>query len=125
MLKLKLDSIGLTERLKRRLASRGNFQSDSINYIELYASIADKELVLLVIWIAIAFGWEIHLVDVKYGIFHDILRDTDKIWIKLPNCAGFTDENKIMRLIKSIYCLRKVPKLRYQWLLDNKQWSMQ
>lgn len=53
--------------------SCGSSQSHWVYYLDLYASVTCIELVLLLISISIAWGCEMHLIDVNGAFLHEAL----------------------------------------------------
>lgn len=86
-----------------------------MDYLELYEPVAHIELVRTMLAVATAKGWEVHQVDVKGAFLHAKLPESDRIWVKLPTVEGLSSVcGKSLQLQKSLYVLRKAPKLWYE-----------
>lgn len=117
-LKLKRDKNGNPARYKGRVVAHGNHQDTStILPSELYVPVACINLVLLLLTIGLAFGWDIQHVHVKGAFLYSILPAGTHIWIRLPKIQGVKwTEGRIVKLRKSLYGLKQAPVLWYKHL---------
>ena len=117
ILKMKRDSDGKPARLKARLFALGNYQDEFGNIVELYGHVVCIELVRTLLAVMLFKGWSVKHVDIKGAFLHAYLRNGEVIWIRLPTIPGnIFLSGRIVRLLKSVYGLRKAPKLWYEYL---------
>ena len=120
ILRLKRDANGQPARSKARLVARGNFQSDAVDYTELYAPVACTEPVRIMLSVASYRNWSVEQVDVKGAFIHAPLPKPNQISIRLPVIQGVSGANgKVVRLAKSLYGVRQAPMLCYGHLAKS------
>ena len=113
ILKLKRDENGRPKRFKARLVVGGNHQK-LVLYIELYAPVACIDAVRILLAVAVSQGWVTLHLDIKGAFLYARLGNEEEIWVRLPAIPGSTDRSsKVVKLRKSLYGLRKSPKLWY------------
>lgn len=114
VLLLKRDAEGRPKRFKARLVARGNFQADPDNYAELYAPVADIELVRTLMAVAVAQDWCCDHMDIKGAFLCATLPEKDIVYIRLPSIPGIASVNgQVVLLRRSLYGLRQAAKLWY------------
>ncbi|GJU43881.1 zinc finger, CCHC-type containing protein [Tanacetum coccineum] len=102
---------GTIEKFKARLVIQGFKQKSRIDYFDTYAPVARISTIRLLIAIASIHNLIIHQMDVKIAFLNGEL-DKD-VYMNQPQ--GFImpgNENKVCKLIKSLYRLKQAPK---QW----------
>ncbi|GKC61305.1 zinc finger, CCHC-type containing protein [Tanacetum coccineum] len=107
--KLKID--GTIEKFKARLVIQGFKQKLGIDYFDTYALVACISTIRLLIAMASIHSLIIHQMDVKIAFLNGELEE--EVYMNQP--LGFImpgNENKLCKLIKSLYGLKKAPK---QW----------
>ncbi|GJY13443.1 zinc finger, CCHC-type containing protein [Tanacetum coccineum] len=107
--KLKVD--GTIEKFKARLVIQGFRQKSGINYFDTYAPVARISTIRLLITMASIHNLIIHQMDVKTAFLNGQL--DEEVYMNQPQ--GFImsgNENKVCKLIKSLYGLKHAPK---QW----------
>ncbi|GJZ13448.1 zinc finger, CCHC-type containing protein [Tanacetum coccineum] len=107
--KLKVD--GTIEKFKARLVIQGFKQKLGIDYFDTYALVARISTIRLLIAMASIHNLIIHQMDVKTTFLNDDL--DEEVYMNQPQ--GFIipgNENKVCKLIKSLYRLKQAPK---QW----------
>nr|GFA55698.1 zinc finger, CCHC-type [Tanacetum cinerariifolium] len=107
--KLKVD--GTVEKFKARLVIQGFKQKSGIDYFDTYASVARISTIRLLIAIASIYSLIIHQMDVKTTFLNGELEE--EVYMNQP--LGFIfpgNENKVCKLINSMYGLKQTPK---QW----------
>lgn len=98
---MKRDENGLPARFKGRLVALGNFQSDQLGSVEVYAPVTCIETVRILFSVAESRGWKVNHIDVVGAFLYALLPETDEIWIKLPNIDGVKSANgQLVRLRK-------------------------
>ncbi|GKC38403.1 zinc finger, CCHC-type containing protein [Tanacetum coccineum] len=106
--KLKVD--GTIEKFKARLVIQGFKQKSGIDYFDTYAPVARINTIRLLIAMASIHSLIIHQMDVKTFLNGDL---EEEVYMNQPQ--GFImpgNENKVCKLIKSLYRLKQAPK---QW----------
>lgn len=116
--KIKRNPRRLWPWLNRWVVAQGNFQSDSIRYLELYAPVTNIAFLLFTL-ISVAFGGDVNPINVNGSFLCARRPTTDKIWIKPTNVEDFTDSEKIVGLFRSLYALWEAPKLWYQYFSND------
>jgi hypothetical protein len=114
--KLKRNEAGEIVKHKARLVARGFVQHEGIDFDEVFASVARLESLRLLA-LAAQEGWQVHHMDVKSAFLNGDLKE--EVYVRQP--AGFIvagQEEKILRLRKTLYGLRQAP---WAWnsKLDN------
>ncbi|GJR21349.1 zinc finger, CCHC-type containing protein [Tanacetum coccineum] len=107
--KLKLD--GTIEKFKARLVIQGFKQKSGINYFDTYALVARISTIRLLIVMTSINNLIIHQMDVKTAFLNGDL--DEEVYMNQPQ--GFImhgNENKVCKLVKSLYGLKQEPK---QW----------
>ncbi|GJR37734.1 zinc finger, CCHC-type containing protein [Tanacetum coccineum] len=107
--KLKVD--GTIEKFKARLVIQGFRQKTRIDYFDTYAPMARISTIRLLIALALIHNLIIHQIDVKISFLNGEL--DKEVYMNQPE--GFImhgNENKVYKLIKSLYGLKQTPK---QW----------
>ncbi|GJU19075.1 zinc finger, CCHC-type containing protein [Tanacetum coccineum] len=111
----KLKVNGTIEKFKARLVSQGLRQKSGIDYFDTYAPVARISTIKLLIVMALIHNLIIHQMDVKTAFLNGEL--DDEVYINQPQ--GFImlgNENKLCKLVKSLYGLKHAPK---QWYTSN------
>ncbi|GJY43093.1 zinc finger, CCHC-type containing protein [Tanacetum coccineum] len=109
--KRKLMVDGTIEKFKARLVIHGFRQKSGIDYFDTYALVARISTIRLVIAMSSIHNLIIHQMDVKIAFLNGEL--DEKVYMNQPQ--GFSmlgNENKVCKLIKSLYGLKHAPK---QW----------
>ncbi|GJT60792.1 zinc finger, CCHC-type containing protein [Tanacetum coccineum] len=109
--KLKVDET--IEKFKARLVIQGFGQKSGIDYFNTYAPVARISTIRLLIAMASIHNLIIHQMDVKTTFFNGELEE--KVYMNQPQ--GFImpgNENKVCKLIKSLYGLKQEPKKWHQ-----------
>ncbi|GKA90016.1 zinc finger, CCHC-type containing protein [Tanacetum coccineum] len=107
--KLKVD--GTVEKFKARLVIQGFKQKSGIDYFDTYAPVARISTIRLLIAMASIHNLIIHQMDVKTTFLNGQLEE--EVYMNQP--LGFIlpgNENKVCKLVKSLYGLKHAPK---QW----------
>ncbi|GKA65763.1 zinc finger, CCHC-type containing protein [Tanacetum coccineum] len=107
--KLKVD--GTVEKFKARVVIQGFKQNSEIDYFDTYAPVARISTIRLLIAMASIHSLIIHQMDVKIAFLNGEL--DEEVYMNQPQ--GFImpgNENKVCKLIKSLYGLKQTPK---QW----------
>ncbi|GKA10288.1 zinc finger, CCHC-type containing protein [Tanacetum coccineum] len=105
--KLKVD--GTIEKFKARLVIQGFKQKSGIDYFDTYAPVARISTIRLLIAMASIHNLIIHQMDVKTTFLNGDLEED--VYMNQPQ--GFImpgNENKVCKLIKSLYGLKRTPK---------------
>ncbi|GKA16567.1 zinc finger, CCHC-type containing protein [Tanacetum coccineum] len=107
--KLKVDET--VEKFKARLVIQGFKQKSGIEYFDTYAPVAHISTIRMLIAMALIHNLVIHQMDVKTAFLNGDL--DEEVYMNQPQ--GFImhgNENKVCKLIKSLYGLKQEPK---QW----------
>lgn len=84
-------------------------QQYGIDFEEVFAPVAQIEMIRLLINLAATNGWEVHHLDVKTAFLHGELKET--VYVSQPE--GFEKKgfkNKVYKLNKALYRLRQAPR---------------
>ena len=107
--KMKVD--GTIEKFKARLVIQGFKQKSGIDYFDTYAPVARISTIRLLIALASIHNLLIHQMDVKTAFLNGELEE--EVYMNQPQ--GFImpgNENKMCKLVKSLYGQKQAPK---QW----------
>ncbi|KAF3624710.1 hypothetical protein FXO37_31238 [Capsicum annuum] len=107
--KMKADST--IDKYKARLVVKSFKQKEGLDYFDTYSPVKRITSIRMLIALTAVYGLEIHQMDMKIAFLNKELEE--KIYMEQPE--GFVvpgKENKVCRLIKSLYGLKQVPK---QW----------
>ncbi|PHU26689.1 putative polyol transporter 3 [Capsicum chinense] len=109
--KRKMKADGTIDKYKARLVVKGFKQKKGLDYFDTYSPVTRLTSILMLIALAAVYGLEIHQMDVKTAFLNGELEE--EIYMEQPE--GFVvpeKENKVCKLIKSLYGLKQTPK---QW----------
>ena len=109
--KRKLKPDGTIDKYKARLVAKGYRQKEGLDYFDTYSPVSRITSIRMLIAIASLYNMDIHQMDVKTAFLNGEL--DEEIYMEQPE--GFVvegQENKVCRLVKSLYGLKQVPK---QW----------
>ncbi|GJX29018.1 zinc finger, CCHC-type containing protein [Tanacetum coccineum] len=101
----------LLKSLRQDRSFRGFRQNSGIDYFDTYAPVARISIIRLLIAMALIHNLIIHQMDVKTAFLNDELNEE----VYMNQLQGFImpdNENKVCKLIKSLYELKQAPK---QW----------
>ncbi|GKB50901.1 zinc finger, CCHC-type containing protein [Tanacetum coccineum] len=107
--KLKVD--GTVKKFKAKLVIQGFKQKSRIDYFDTYAPVARISTIRLLIVMASIHSLIIHQMDMKTSFLNEELEE--EVYLNQP--LGFIlpgNENKVCKLVKSLYELKQAPK---QW----------
>ncbi|CAM8889980.1 unnamed protein product [Rhodiola kirilowii] len=107
--KKKMKVVGSVDKFKARLVIQGFRQKEDIDYFDTYAHVARISTIRLLIALAAINIHVVHQMDVKTAFLNGDLEE--EIYMKQPE--GFImpgNENKICKLVKSLYGLKQSPK---------------
>ncbi|CAM8930844.1 unnamed protein product [Rhodiola kirilowii] len=101
--------VGSVDKFIARLVIQDFRQKKGIDYFDTYAHVARIPTIRLLIALAAINNLVVHQMDVKTAFLNDDLEE--EICMKQPE--GFImpeNENKVCKLVKSLYGLKQVPK---------------
>jgi hypothetical protein len=102
---------GTIEKYKARLVAKGFTQKKEEDYFDTYSPVARLPTICVLLALAAAYKLLVHQMDVKTTFPNGELEE--EIYMQQPE--GFVvkgQDNKVCRLIKSLYGLKKAPR---QW----------
>jgi hypothetical protein len=106
--KVKRDEHGAVSKHNARLVVKGYAQRHDIDYNEVFASVAQLDLVRLLIALATHEGWEVHHMDVKSTFLNGDLQEG--VYIEQPTSFIIVGkEHKVLKLRKALYGLHQAP----------------
>ncbi|KAK3022258.1 hypothetical protein RJ639_047808 [Escallonia herrerae] len=111
--KKKLRVNGLIENFKATLVTKGFFQKEGVDYFDNYAQVGRIATIRVLIALASIHKLVIHQMDVKPAFLNGELEEE----VYMQQQEGFVvrgQENKVCKLIKSLYGLKQGPKQWYQ-----------
>ena len=121
-LRKKLKSDGSIDKFKARLVVKGFKQKADIDFFNKFSLITRITSTRLLIAIVVIFYLKIYQMDVKIASLNGDLEE--EIYTDQPE--GFVElvqENKVCKLIKSLYDLKQTPKQWHEkfdsWMIEN------
>jgi hypothetical protein len=106
-------STGLPSTYKARYVVKGFRQIEGKDYNELFATVAHKDAIRVILSIVNHLGLECHQVDIKGAFLNGTI---DKLIYLTPPDGSDIPANKVLRLNKSLYGLKQSPRLFNQAL---------
>ena len=103
--KRKLKPDGTIDKYKARLVAKGYRQKEGLDYFDTYSPVSRITSIRMLIAIASLYNMDIHQMDVKITFLNGQL--DEEIYMEQPE--GFVvegQENKVCRLVKSLYGLK-------------------
>lgn len=107
--KVKREPDGRIAKYKARIVAKGYIQKQSIDYEEVFASVARIETVRVILALAGSSGWWVHHLDVKSAFLNGRLNE--EVYVMQPE--GFEkngEEGKVYKLSKALYGLKQAPR---------------
>eukprot|EP00253_Pinus_taeda_P025735 PITA_25735 len=80
--KIKYATDGSTEKYKARFVAHGFSQKESIDYDEIFASVARYTTIRSIIALAASQGWNLHQMDVKTAFLHGLIKE--EVYVEQP-----------------------------------------
>ena len=103
---------GAIDKYKARLVVKGYKQREGLDYFDTYSPVTRITSIRMLTAIAVVYKLEIHQMDVKTAFLNGDLEE--EIYLEQPE--GFIvpgQEQKVCRLIKSLYGLKQTPIQRH------------
>ena len=107
--KIKFKPDGSIERLKARLAVRGDKQILDKDYKSTFSPAAKFASVKILIALATERNWNLHQVDINNAFMHGTLEED--VYIKVPEGFKGVPAGKVLKLKKGLYGLRQSSRL--------------
>ncbi|KAH9718108.1 hypothetical protein KPL71_022089 [Citrus sinensis] len=111
-----------TPRYKARLVAKGFAQKEGIDYNEVFSPVVKHTSIRILLALVAEYELELAQLDVKTAFLH---RDLEEEIYMIQPC-GFRvagKENRVCRLIKSLYGLKKTPRQWYKRFDQFIQWQ--
>nr|GEX30780.1 ribonuclease H-like domain-containing protein [Tanacetum cinerariifolium]GEY74413.1 ribonuclease H-like domain-containing protein [Tanacetum cinerariifolium] len=97
-----------TERYKARLVAKGYNQREGINFDKTFTPVEKIVTIRCLINLAVQNGWTLYQMHVNNVFFYGDL--SESIYMSLPPSCFHDSENKVCKLNKSLYGLKKAPR---------------
>jgi hypothetical protein len=113
--KKKQNAEGKLEKHKSQLVAKGYSQVERIDFGDIFSYIAKLTSIRLLLYVVVAFDFEVEHMDVKKTFLHGDLEE--EIYMKQPE--GFVVKGKkelVCKLKKSLYSLKQSPRMWYKKL---------
>jgi histone deacetylase 1/2 len=94
---------GTIERFKVRLVAQGFKQKEGIDFHDVFATTVAWQSVRIVLWLAVFYKMLMVKIDIKTFFLYGDLKET--IYMKQP--PGYTQGDKVCKLVKSLYGLKQ------------------
>ena len=105
----KYNTDGSIQTFKARLVAKGFRQKEGVDYFDTYALVARISSIRVLLALASVYSLFVHQMDVKTSFLNGNL--DEEVYMEQPE--GFVlpgNENKVCKLIKSVYGLKQAPK---------------
>ena len=112
MFKKKLNVEGKEEKHKSRLVAKGYSQVEGLDFGEIFSPIAKLTSIIFLLSIAASFDLKVEQMDVKTSFLHGDLEE--EIYMKKLEGFIVKGKNEVCKLKKSLYGLKKSPRMWYQ-----------
>jgi len=116
--KTKYKPSGEIDRYKTRLMTKGYKQKPGIDYFEVFAHVARLDTIRMLISQSIQNNWKIHQIGLKSAFLNGTLEE--EVYVEMH--AGYVvrgKEDKVYRLKKAFYDLKKAPRALYKKIMHN------
>nr|GEV05473.1 copia protein [Tanacetum cinerariifolium] len=111
----KKDETGIVVRNKARLVAQGHRQEKGIDYDEVFAPVAQIEVIRIFLAFASFMGFIVYQMDFKSAFLYGIIED--EVYVSQP--PVFIDpqfSNKVYKVEKALYGLHQAPRAWYETL---------
>lgn len=106
--KIKRNKEGKISQYKARLVAKGFQQKDNMELAEIYSPVAKLTTMRVLLAIAVQENFPVYQMDVKSAFLYGDIEE--EVFMYLPEGLQIIEENKICKLNKSIYGLKKSPR---------------
>ena len=100
------------DKFKARLVAKGYAQQYGLDYTEVFALVARRDTIRIILATTVQYGWTIFQLDMKSVFLHGELKED--IYVQQP--TGFVkkeEEDKVYKLKKALYGLKLSPRAWY------------
>nr|GEW27519.1 copia protein [Tanacetum cinerariifolium] len=111
----KKDETGIIVRNKARLEAQGHRKEEGIDYDEVFAPVAQIEVIKIFLAFASFMGFIVYQMDVKSAFLYGIIEEV--VYVSQP--LSFIDRqfsNKVYKVEKALYGLHQAPRAWYETL---------
>ena len=109
--KIKYKADSTQDKYKTRLVTKGFSQRQGIDYEETFAPTTKMSTIILVLAMAVLFGWKVHQMDIKSAFLNGDLHE--EIYITQPPGFKVVAKEQVLILVKALYGLKQAPRAWY------------